>query len=1039
MSSNDDSDAAQSKKRRIQRACDICRVKKIRCDGAQMTVPGRCSNCIAYNLQCSYVEAAKKRGPPKRYVESMEIRVEKIEQLLQTLLPEADLAELAELAGSTVPSWQIPDEDDLGRGLTENLQRLSLNPDRDSRFFGRSSGTMLLQAALDLRVDIEPQNNARRHTEFWASRPSPEIIPPPQYNFPPPDLAASLVDLYFTNSNLLLPLLHRPTFARDLEAGLHLTNDAFAATFLLVCAIGSRFSSDPRVLLDGIDDLHSSGWRWFEQLQLMRDLLGPPPCLYDLQFNALAVIFLRGTSAARACWTLVSIGIRMAQDVGAHRRKAASHPRTAEDAREDELWKRAFWVLTLLDGWLSAYTGRPCSIQDEDFDLDFPIDCDDEFWETAEPERAFQQPKGKPSYISAFIAHLRLHQILSFALRTIYSINNSKVLLGLSKGDDSDWEHRIVVELDSALNKWFDDLPDHLRWNPTNEHLDFFEQSAVLYCSYYHMQIIIHRPYIPSPNKVSAMAFPSLAICLNAARSCSHVADTYRQRMGNRYTVLAQVFTAAIVILLNIWGGKRSGLGFSTDSAQEMAEVQRCMEILRGCEQRWPTAGMMWDVLFDIANVGQLSLPATASAKNKRDRGAEVPKSATASAPYAEGGRDSVSPDGSSGSSHTPAPRAMPGRRWSVIPDRPDMIGPGGSASVPSARPIAGRRLQTSDVPAIMTQFLPHVQHRSPYPPDTPLSTHRSPAYASETPLTSSSLHQQQDRFAPIRGDDPRRPRTYGPGPETPLSTSSIPSHQELIPSMERPDAQHRRHAPSHLLRPPESASSVHSPLPPPFLPSSDESQSPSHGRMPMHPSASIHGHQLHGPYTSSMHNELVQLDERLDYPHSREMLDDRARGRGPEYWYPGQGRTPSGSQTQGEPSPVHLQHRPTDTHPARSSVPEAGRSSSFPMSEAFYDHITASFSAGSGHGHRQAHLGGYEPREYSDVRHQVPSNARVHGRGGEMARPAHGMEEDAMTLWSAAPIGFDMDAPSEWDSYLDTVNEMTQARMRTSGDGRMQ
>jgi hypothetical protein len=115
---------------------------------------------------------------------------------------------------------------------------------------------------------------------------SPEPVPPPQYNFPPPDLAASLVELYFTHVNLLLPLLHRPTFVRDLATGLHLRNDGFAATLLLVCAIGARFSSDPRVLLDGTDNLHSCGWRWFEQLQLMRDPLGPPPCLYDLQFSA---------------------------------------------------------------------------------------------------------------------------------------------------------------------------------------------------------------------------------------------------------------------------------------------------------------------------------------------------------------------------------------------------------------------------------------------------------------------------------------------------------------------------------------------------------------------------------------------------------------------------------------------------------------------------------------------------------------------------------------------------------------------------------
>jgi hypothetical protein len=45
------------------------------------------------------------------------------------------------------------------------------------------------------------------------------------------------------------------------------------------------------------------------------------------------------------------------------------------------------------------------------------------------------------------------------------------------------------------------------------------------------------------------------------------------------------VFTAGIVLLLNIWGGKRSGL--STDTNKEMADVHKCMQVLQACEQRW--------------------------------------------------------------------------------------------------------------------------------------------------------------------------------------------------------------------------------------------------------------------------------------------------------------------------------------------------------------------------------------------------------------------------------------------------------------------
>jgi hypothetical protein len=53
------------------------------------------------------------------------------------------------------------------------------------------------------------------------------------------------------------------------------------------------------------------------------------------------------------------------------------------------------------------------------FDLDLPTECDDEYWEDPDPEKAFKQPPGKPSKVSFFISYLKLNQILGFALRTI--------------------------------------------------------------------------------------------------------------------------------------------------------------------------------------------------------------------------------------------------------------------------------------------------------------------------------------------------------------------------------------------------------------------------------------------------------------------------------------------------------------------------------------------------------------------------------------------------------------------------------------------
>ena len=44
------------------------------------------------------------------------------------------------------------------------------------------------------------------------------------------------------------------------------------------------------------------------------------------------------------------------------------------------------------------------------------------------------------------------------------------------------------------------------------------------------------------------------------------------------------LFTSGIVLLLNIWGGKRSGL--ATDPVKEMADVHKYMKMLRTLEPR---------------------------------------------------------------------------------------------------------------------------------------------------------------------------------------------------------------------------------------------------------------------------------------------------------------------------------------------------------------------------------------------------------------------------------------------------------------------
>lgn len=104
-----------------------------------------------------------------------------------------------------------------------------------------------------------------------------------------------LVHLYFIRLNPLAPLLHRPTFERKIMQGIHLRNPSFGAVYLLVCAVASRYSDDPRVFLDSVESgiiEHSAGWKFFEQVQMVRRTLLGPPCLEDLQIYCVGVFFV---------------------------------------------------------------------------------------------------------------------------------------------------------------------------------------------------------------------------------------------------------------------------------------------------------------------------------------------------------------------------------------------------------------------------------------------------------------------------------------------------------------------------------------------------------------------------------------------------------------------------------------------------------------------------------------------------------------------------------------------------------------------------
>ena len=61
------------------------------------------------------------------------------------------------------------------------------------------------------------------------------------------------------------------------------------------------------------------------------------------------------------------------------------------------------------------------------YDLDLPVEVDDEYWENMCPKLAFKQPSKKPSLVAAFNSLIKLTRVVSVALRTIVSHCSSTV------------------------------------------------------------------------------------------------------------------------------------------------------------------------------------------------------------------------------------------------------------------------------------------------------------------------------------------------------------------------------------------------------------------------------------------------------------------------------------------------------------------------------------------------------------------------------------------------------------------------------------
>ncbi|KAG1117404.1 hypothetical protein G6F42_013445 [Rhizopus arrhizus] len=484
------SEAAGKKRTKKDRACDLCRRKKIRCDYDQAYPQNSCTSCRSYNKTCAFKEAAKKSGPPKGYVEGLESRLKRMEKLLMNIaangnLPEETMKAVMEGTsrgegegrrrggdeGSDGDESHASHSDDTGPPTSskehspEDLDRVKhaqeIKPievvaeDRDRikepfSYVGSSSGIYLLSRLFTkdtTNLDTEEKQALPRPLEGHEEdlmivrfggdplnkRGFGRILNP-DWKMPPKDLTDRLIDIYFKKMNPMLPILDEDLFYEEYRKANHA--HTFIPIIMTLCRVTCRIlkKDDPLLLKYEID-----------RGTFFRDISKQISLYFDLDFlepkiETIQVLLLNASNAEKwglesTDWITTSIAVKMAQDLGLHRANTQQEgiPKKVMDAK-----KRLWWSAYIIDRWVCASLGRPLTISDADCDVEYP-DLQDKKY-------------------SMFIYLVRLSCILGDVLRALCS---PRARLMSEKG--LGLEH-ISRNLEQMLLEWKISLPADLRF-----------------------------------------------------------------------------------------------------------------------------------------------------------------------------------------------------------------------------------------------------------------------------------------------------------------------------------------------------------------------------------------------------------------------------------------------------------------------------------------------------------------------------------------------------------------------------------------------
>ena len=249
------------KRRRVTRACDECRRKKIKCDGKQP-----CTHCTVYSygmptgkilvhcyflftdlmcpfwVECTYDQpSTRRRNPAPQYIEALESRLHKAETLLRAIVPNVDLTDSrfddqgvdeilssvkkdSETATTTPEAETQPEqgEESLLESMVDSTGSLDLDDRGHWDYHGHSSGLIFVRRLRKQFGNVVPDpkppaSKFQQVSQLLEGTKSASESPvdshlSPLHDLPTRNVARQICTNALEDTCCIMRFMHKPTF-----------------------------------------------------------------------------------------------------------------------------------------------------------------------------------------------------------------------------------------------------------------------------------------------------------------------------------------------------------------------------------------------------------------------------------------------------------------------------------------------------------------------------------------------------------------------------------------------------------------------------------------------------------------------------------------------------------------------------------------------------------------------------------------------------------------------------------------------------------